>query len=140
MKSTMLTKYASPSMTAKRDPIPWFWKTSLFESDIFSELFNDFIPVTKSTSQSYRLEQTDGQMTMAFDLPGVKPSDISVSADGQHLTISYKQRGKDVSLEYDIRSDYDTSQAQAKVEHGVLELKFPKINKPKGKKINIEIK
>jgi len=131
---------------SKRDPIPGLWNVEdhrIFgSSDPFGGLFDDLFPKVSSTAQrtNVRVEENDTGMLASFDLPGVKPGDVDVAADGQRLTISYKLRGKDHTVEYDIRPDYDAATCTARLEHGVLELRFPRAVKPKGKKIDIEVK
>lgn len=137
----MLTKYVD-SMT-KRDPFDGLWRVGtrdVFSSDLFGDLFGDLNKNLARSSRSYRCETNDGEMVASFDLPGVKPGDIEISAVDQRLTISYTLRGKKETQEYDIRNDYDASAAQARLEHGVLELRFPRVTRTKGKKIAIEVK
>lgn len=137
----MLTKYVD-SMS-KRDPFDGLWRVGTRRDvthDLFGDLFKDFDFVTKTTTNSHRIETNESEMIASFDLPGVKPSDIEISAVDQRLSISYTLRGKKHSQDYDIHNDYDASAAIAKVENGVLELRFPRITRTKGKKINIEVK
>lgn len=137
----MLTKYVD-SMT-KRDPFDGLWRTGtrdVFHSDLFGDLFGDINKTLAKTTRSYRCETNETEMVASFDIPGVKPGDIELSAVDQRLTISYTLRGKKETQDYDIHPDYDASAAIAKLEHGVLELRFPKITRTRGKKINIEVK
>lgn len=137
----MLTKYVD-SMS-KRDPFDGLWRVGtrdVFNSDLFGDLFGDLNKNLTRTTRSHRCEINDNEMIASFDLPGVKPGDIEIGAVDQRLTISYILRGKKESQEYDIRNDYDASAAQARLEHGVLEIRFPKVTRTKGKKIDIEVK
>jgi len=136
----MLTKYFD-SMS-KRDPFDGLWRVGMrrdLTHDIFGGLFEDFPPRTANTI-SHRIEMNEKEMIASFDLPGVKPGDIEVSAVDQRLTISYTLRGKKHTRNYDINNDYDASATTARVENGVLELRCPMITRTKGKKINIEVK
>jgi len=135
----MLAKYYDTM--AKRDPFDGLWKTfeSLNSQDLFGDLFSDFKHLNTETRTS-RVEQTDTEMIASFDLPGVKPGEVEINVVDQALTITYTLRGKKQTQQYTIRNDYDASAAVAKMEHGVLELRLPRISKTKGKKINIEVK
>lgn len=134
----MLTKYSDAM--AKRDPFDGLWRTTenMFKSDIFEDLFANALPRTERSS--YRVEHNESEMIASFDLPGVKPGDIEISAVDQKLTISYTLRGKKHTQDYTIHHDYDVAAASAKIEHGVLEVRFPRITRIKGKKIAIEVK
>lgn len=134
----MLAKYSD--VMAKRDPFDGLWRTqeSLFKSDIFEDLFANALPRTERSS--YRVEQTDEGMVASFDLPGVKPCDVEINAVDQKLSIAYTLRGRKHTQDYTIHRDYDASAATAKMEHGVLEVRFPRITRTKGKKIAIEVK
>lgn len=134
----MLTKYTDTM--AKRDPFDGLWKTTenMFKSSIFDDLFGNALP--QAERHSYRIEQNETEMIASFDLPGVKPGDVELHAVDQKVTIAYTLRGKKHSLDYTIHHDYDASAATAKIEHGVLEVRFPRITRTKGKKITIEVK
>ena len=129
----MLVKYNDG--LAKRDP----FNSGLWQGTFFDDLFRDFIPIQSSIQRSYRIEQNDAEMIASFDLPGVKPDDISIDAIDQRVIISYKLRGKERSQEYTIEPEYDASAARAHMEHGVLELRIPRATKTRGKKIAIEV-
>lgn len=134
----MLTKYTDTM--AKRDPFDGLWKTTenMFKTDIFEDIFGSARPWAER--RSYRIEQNDSELIASFDLPGVKPGDVELHAIDQKLTISYTLRGQKHTLDYTIHNDYDASAATAKIEHGVLEVRFPRITRTKGKKISIEVK
>ncbi len=136
----MLTLYSS-NMTKR---------PSILSSNIFDDLFGDFFSTrqlesTSTTSPgigngpSYRTEENDACIMLFVDLPGVAPADASVSAEGQRVTIEYKQRGTTKKQHFTIREDYDMKATTAKLQHGVLQLRIPR-SSTATKKFMIEIK
>lgn len=132
----MLTRYVDSMTNGKRESVNDIWR-STFGDNIFDDLFGTY---KKSEVRSYRVETNDVEMIASFDLPGVRPEDIDVSVIEQELTISYTLRGEKKSQNYTVQREYDASGAVAKLEHGLLEIRFPKLIKTKGKKIKIEVK
>lgn len=64
---------------------------------------------------------------IALDVPGVKPEQISVSAEHRTLTVKVEREGRAPYVrQYTIGTKYDLSQVQAKLELGVLKLTLPK--------------
>lgn len=64
---------------------------------------------------------------IAVDVPGVKPEQISVSAEHRTLTVKVERDGRPPFVrQYTIGTKYDLSQVQAKLELGVLKLTLPK--------------
>jgi HSP20 family protein len=64
---------------------------------------------------------------IAVDVPGVKPEQISVSAEHRTLTVKVERDGRAPFVrQYTIGTKYDLSQVQAKLELGVLKLTLPK--------------
>ncbi|HEY8062180.1 MAG TPA: Hsp20/alpha crystallin family protein [Gemmatimonadales bacterium] len=64
---------------------------------------------------------------IAVDVPGVKPEQISVSAEHRTLTVKVERDGRQPFVrQYTIGTKYDLSQVQAKLELGVLKLTLPK--------------
>lgn len=64
---------------------------------------------------------------ITVDLPGVKPEQITVSAEHRTLTVTVERDGRAPYVrQYTIGTKYDLSQVQAKLELGVLTLTLPK--------------
>jgi len=64
---------------------------------------------------------------ITIDVPGVKPEQISVSAEHRTLTVKVEREGRQPSVrQYTIGTKYDLAQVQAKLELGVLTLTLPK--------------
>lgn len=126
-------------------------RPSVTSSNIIDDLFGDFFSTrqqleTTSTSSAvrngpnYRTEESDNCMMLFLDLPGVAPTDASVSAEGHRVSIEYKQRGTAKKQHFTIREDYDLKGTTAQLRYGVLELRIPKSSTAALKKFNIEIK
>jgi len=92
--------------------------------------------------------------TLAIDLPGVRPEDVKIELDGKRLTVSGEKK-----LERDEKSDrlyrferrfgsfqrvftlpetVATDSIEARVEHGVLTLVLPKVEKAQPRSISIK--
>ena len=71
-------------------------------------------------------ELTD-RAEITVDVPGVKPEQISVSAEHRTLTVRVEREGRPPFVrQYTIGTKYDIAQVQAKLELGVLTLTLPK--------------
>jgi HSP20 family protein len=64
---------------------------------------------------------------IALDVPGVKPEQISVSAEHRTLTVKVEREGRAPYVrQYTIGTKYDLGGVQARLELGVLKLSLPK--------------
>ncbi|HEY4320279.1 MAG TPA: Hsp20/alpha crystallin family protein [Gemmatimonadales bacterium] len=71
-------------------------------------------------------ELTD-RAEITVDVPGVKPEQISVSAEHRTLTVKVERDGRAPHVrQYTIGTKYDLMQVQARLELGVLTLSLPK--------------
>ena len=100
------------------------------------------------------LYETDDQVVVKASLPGVKPEDIDISVSGQLLTLRgeskeeheekaqnyYRRERRSGSFvrQFTLPAEVDASKADARFEHGVLNLSLPKAEslKPKTIKVN----
>ena len=89
-------------------------------------------------------------------LPGTKPEDISISAMGDTLTISYATRGEEkvekpnyvrreryegeMTRTITLPTQIDPEKVQATYEQGVLKLQVPKSEATKPKQIKVKLK
>jgi len=112
--------------------------------DVFStfKLLDDLYlaPESKSKASAYRVEADDNELTLSVDLPGVKLSDLQVTAQGREVRVSGKLRGQDFKHTYKVSKDYDTETIDALLEDGVLVLKFKKSSFTGEKKIEVKTK
>jgi HSP20 family protein len=89
------------------------------------------------------VRESDGEYKIDAEIPGVRKEDISVSVDGDMVTLSAEVKqettnGKDeknlrteryygsVSRSFSLPQDVDAARSQAKYEGGVLHLTLPK--------------
>lgn len=73
------------------------------------------------------------------ELPGVKSCDVEITVEGRLLKINAKSRlGKEFSYTYSLRSAVDESSIEAHFEDGLLEVKLPKKQELKSRKIPIK--
>ena len=64
---------------------------------------------------------------ITLDVPGVKPDQITVSAEHRTLTVKVEREGHQPYVrQYTIGTKYDIGQVSAKLELGVLTLTLPK--------------
>jgi len=101
----------------------------------------------------YETKDQQGYVVEA-SLPGVKPEDISITAIGDTLTISYATRGEEKvekpnyvrreRYEGELRrtislpTQIEPEKVQATYEHGVLKLVVPKVEAAKPKQITVK--
>lgn len=120
---------------------PWFSRRELADKDLF---FNSATEI---------VEHKDYYM-VSVDLPGVKKEDIEISFDQGLLTLSGERRlekkteGESKTLQtrnygsfsqqFRLPSAIKSEQIEAKLEHGVLEVKIPKAGNDQGRKILIQ--
>jgi HSP20 family protein len=77
---------------------------------------------------------------IAVDVPGVKPEQISVSAEHRTLTVKVERDGRQPFVrQYTIGTKYDLSQVQAKLELGVLKLTLPKAAEAQARSVAVMV-
>lgn len=99
------------------------------ELDLIDECLKSFTSAAKRTQQNYEFKTEDDGNVLVFvqDLPGVKKEDVTLEiVDDQHLLLTAKRGEKVVSLKVIPSKDYDVNTAAAKLELGVLEIRFAK--------------
>ncbi len=122
---------------------------SLFPEYIFTEDFDKLtIPV--------EIKEKDNEYQVKAELPGVKKEDLDIDIDKNHIIINAK---KEEDIEEDTKSyrksefrygefsrsvyfpmDIDVEKTNAKLEHGILKIKAPKViaEKSQNKKLTVE--
>lgn len=75
---------------------------------------------------NYDVVSDDNGLMLTVDLPGVKKEDLQVEATGQTVTVKAKRGDEDYTTTYKISKIYDSSQVDARLDNGVLTLKFGK--------------
>ena len=99
--------------------------------------------------------ETDKEIVLKAELPGIDPKDVSLHVDNGRLSIegerkheketkgeNYHRRelayGK-FSRSFSLPTTVDQEKINARFEKGVLQIKLPKKEEHKGKKINIKV-
>ena len=122
---------------------------SLFPEYIFTEDFDKLtIPV--------EIKEKNNEYQVKAELPGVKKEDLDIDIDKNHIIINAK---KEEDVEEDTKSyrksefrygefsrsvyfpmDIDVEKTNAKLEHGILKIKAPKViaEKSQNKKLTVE--
>ena len=156
-----------------RSLIPWRWKenqvapdNTLTEfrrevDDLFSQFFGSsgWLPVTnlgRGFTPALDVSETDEDLLIKAELPGVDPKEIEVNLSGTTLTVkgekkeereektenmhrierSYGSFSRSVTLPCDVKED----KIEANFKNGVLNLKLPKAETSKKKSIKIDVK
>lgn len=84
--------------------------------------------------------ELDDRVEVSLDVPGVKPEQVSVSAEGRTLTVKVERDGRgSFSRQYTIGPKYDINQVQARLELGVLTLTLPKAAEAQPRQVPITI-
>lgn len=89
--------------------------------DIFDtlKLLNDVDPV-------HRCDTIDEE-GIKIEMPGVKPSDLTITVEGRYLKVSGKSRhGKEFNYHYSLKPNTDSDAIVAKLQDGLLDIKLPK--------------
>jgi len=83
---------------------------------------------------------TDGEVRVIVELPGVEKKDIKLSGTENKLTISVDTPEHKYFKEVELPAKVDSKKATSKYKNGVLDITVPKKKeeKPKGETINIE--
>jgi HSP20 family protein len=83
---------------------------------------------------------TDNEIKVIVELPGVEKEDIKLSGTDEKLTISVDTPQRKYFKEIDIPAKIDPKKAKSSYKNGVLEVTLPKIKekKPSGEQIKVE--
>jgi len=144
-------------MVRKRDKIKWFWEEDDF-FEPFREMQREFHRQFRSIFQPLQafpvdLSETDSEIIVRADLPGFKRDEIDVEAYEDKILISAKRKKEKVEkgenfyrkerssgeLKRIISLPEEVNIEKAKVDFsdGVLEVRLPKKEKKKEKKVKL---
>ncbi len=127
--------------------------------DLFTDLFRDFLgigDVDLTLQPPADVAETDGEITVKLEVPGVAKDDLKVSATDDSLTVAGETRkdveskGKNVHRQ-EIRygsfqrtmalpADVDPARTHAELANGVLTVTLPKAAHAKAKRIDVAVK
>lgn len=99
---------------------------SFFDNDIYSY------------NRRFVYDETEGGFTLTIELPGFKQSELDVTLENSVLTVSAKKNNKNYEQSVTIPEGVDPEKIDAKLEDGVLVLRFTKLESTKPRKITIK--
>jgi HSP20 family protein len=85
--------------------------------------------------------ESDGEVHIVAELPGVEKNDIKLHGTGDTLTISVDTPQRKYYKEVTLPTKVNVKEAKTEYKNGVLEVRLPKIKeekKPKGEPISLE--
>lgn len=144
-----------------RDLMPWSpWREMMSMREnidkFFDEPFSSRSMVQGSFHPSVSIRETDKELVVEADLPGVKDEDVDVQIEDDKLVIRGERKHTSETKKedyYHMESSYgtfsrtiglpsyvDASQAEAEVKDGILEIRVPKVESKKSKKVEIKKK
>ena len=90
----------------------------------------------------FRMEQKEGKLVISIDLPGVRLQDITLSLDGNNLSLNAVRQEpvETISKTYFVLGNWDLGSAQASLENGVLSITFSRKKQNNKKEIKIQEK
>ncbi len=107
-------------------------------------------------SPSIDIAETEDDITVKAEVPGLDPKEIDISITGNRLTIKGEKREEKENKEkfyhriersygsftrtIDLPVPVNVDKVEAKGNHGILEITLPKMEKEKGKKISVNVK
>jgi len=126
----------------------------------FGDLFGDFeslfntAPLTSNFILQCDISESENQICLTFDVPGLKKEDLNIELENSVLTVSgerklegtssddekktYRERKLGVfSRSFRLPDTIDTENVEAQNKDGVLTVHLPKVEKTKPKKIAI---
>lgn len=81
---------------------------------------------------------TDGQIQVVAEMPGIEKSDVELTVDGRNLEIHAARGDRRYNETVELPADVDDNSAKATYKNGVLEVTLKKLHKQNKKKIDVE--
>ncbi len=123
---------------------------------LFRDPFHEFNEFTSSLPRQRQLlamdaVRNDDEVTLYFDVPGVKPEEIDLTAERNEVTVEVQRRWFDADKkvlnreraqgsfrrQIQVSDNLDTEHMKAKLDNGVLVVTMPVAEKAKARKIQI---
>ena len=85
-------------------------------------------------------EDTDGEITITVEVPGIDKGDIELTVDKHRVSVSaVSEEGKrEYSFVKDFKPELNPEEVKAELNNGILDIKIQKAEEAKGKKIDIQ--
>jgi HSP20 family protein len=133
---------------------PWFddFEPAKWFDDFFSRDLSPFYGDNRFLAPAIDIDETNEEYLVSADLPGVKKEDISIECAGNQLSISAERKYESVDgKKSDRRERYygsyqrsftlpagaDMDKVEASYDGGVLNIRIPKGEQAKGRRIEI---
>jgi HSP20 family protein len=101
--------------------VPSAWS----RSDTFDRFFSDSAADANARSQ---VESDETSITLSLDVPGLSKEQLTIGVEGRIVRINSKDDApRSFKAAYKLGSDVDAGKSEAKLENGVLTLKFAKL-------------
>ena len=101
--------------------VPSVWA----HSDTFDRVFGDALD---QAGQRSHIESDEAFITISMDVPGLAKDQLTIGIEGRIVRIASKDDApRTVRANYKLGSDVDAASSEAKLENGVLTVKFAKV-------------
>jgi HSP20 family protein len=85
-------------------------------------------------------QELDDRAVVTMEVPGVRPEQLSVSAEHRTITVKVEREGHGTTTrQFTIGTKYDLAAVQAKLEYGVLTLTLPKAAEAQSRQVPIQV-
>lgn len=137
----------------KYDPFRSAMSLRAMMDRLFDESFLPFGKISAEGALAVDVTETEDAYTVTASLPGVKPGEVEITAQGNMVTITGETKAEEEKKEKDyvlkerregrysrtvtLPMPVDTEKAEAKFEDGVLTLTMPKMEVAKPKRITV---
>jgi HSP20 family protein len=86
------------------------------------------------------VQELDDRAVVTMEVPGVRPEQLSVSAEHRTITVKVEREGHGTTTrQFTIGTKYDLAAVQAKLEYGVLTLTLPKAAEAQSRQVPIQV-
>jgi HSP20 family protein len=94
-------------------------------SEALDRFFSD---ATKGVQQRSEVDSDETSITLNLDVPGLSKDQLTIGIEGRIVRITSKDDApRSFQAAYKLGSDVDAAKSEAKLENGVLTLKFAKL-------------
>ena len=107
--------------------VPSIWA----HPEAFDRAFNEAFDSVKfeSINQRTHIDSDEAFITISMDVPGLAKDQLTIGIEDRIVRISSKDDApRTVKASYKLGSDVDAAQSEAKLENGVLTIKFAKVS------------
>lgn len=116
---------------------------------------NGFLPLSVASGTAIDLNESDDEIVVTADLPGLNPQDFNVEITKERLVIRGEKRQEARRQEYGyhyqerrygafarairLPCEIDVEQAQANYKRGILRVTLPKTERAKARRVKIQV-